>query len=141
MIEQAVDWRHRAACRAELDFDRVFYPAGKSKGYTPENTRTARLWCAQCPVIEECRADVDELEHGQPLGECHGVWAGEDPKERIVRRRRARGARPGPGQLPLMAVVREPEGCPAGRCPHSIDRHVDGFCLSLRCTSCRAAAS
>ena len=67
-------WRQRALCRAANV--ELFYPPS---GCT---ARTAKAWCAVCPVRESCLADALERR------ERHGVWGGLDEDERVAVLRR-----------------------------------------------------
>lgn len=49
---------------------------------------SAKEMCAECPVFDECRAYVDELEGSLPKLQWWNVWAGETPQERAIRRGR-----------------------------------------------------
>jgi transcription factor WhiB len=46
----------------------------------------AKSLCVVCPVTEECRDYIDALEVQLPVGHWFGIWAGETPTERAVRR-------------------------------------------------------
>ena len=71
-------WRQRALCRAASV--ELFYPP---TGWT---ARTAKSWCAACPVRQSCLTDALERR------ERHGVWGGLDEGERAVVLRRMREA-------------------------------------------------
>ncbi len=77
-------WMIWAACSPK-DAER-FFPGVMSRGTTKE----VKEICARCPVIEQCRRDVDKLEAAQQFAYWYGVWAGETPLERR-RRRSAQG--------------------------------------------------
>lgn len=54
----------------------------------PWEIRLGKEWCAKCPVLAECRArcDAAEAELAQHHVDPVGVWAGEDGRERAIRR-------------------------------------------------------
>lgn len=79
-------WRDRAACRDYHDprdfFDMSAHPV--------QILETLRIVCDSCPVLRSCRTYVDEQEGTSGENLCHGFWAGETVKERILRRSRER---------------------------------------------------
>lgn len=81
-------WEEYAVCR-EVENPDIFY--------LPEHplaARAALACCARCPVRKECRDFNDEMEVGLAPGAWTGIWAGELPQGREVRRsREARRAR------------------------------------------------
>lgn len=72
------DWQDYAACHGR-DPDLFFKK--------PEGI--AKAICAACPVFEQCRSWTDRCE--ESIGEhgCAGIYAGENPRERTIRRARA----------------------------------------------------
>jgi hypothetical protein len=60
---------------------------GSGKSWPGE--REAKRLCRDCPVLEECRAYIDRMEGRRKTG-LEGIWAGERPDQRLVRRRRER---------------------------------------------------
>jgi WhiB family redox-sensing transcriptional regulator len=74
------DWVQRGTCRDSRDD--VHFPTGRedSPGYRL-GAAIAKLECAGCPVLTECRAyalDVVDLE---------GIWGGTTPNDRTAIRR------------------------------------------------------
>jgi WhiB family redox-sensing transcriptional regulator len=68
------NWRDQAACRAVAP--KVFHP---EKGFGRGTYVRARLVCAGCPVLKQCRAFILSCE--EP--DCrYGFWAGTTPDER-----------------------------------------------------------
>jgi WhiB family transcriptional regulator, redox-sensing transcriptional regulator len=76
----SMDWAADAACKG-MDVN-LFFPR---KGGT---ARKAKALCAACPVIEQCRAAFDVMEHGM-TSSIYGVVGGETVIERVMRRRAA----------------------------------------------------
>jgi WhiB family transcriptional regulator, redox-sensing transcriptional regulator len=71
-------WRALAACRG-MNTD-VFYPEGRGRALR-EREQVAKLVCAECPVIRECRqAAAEAPEH-------YGIWGGLTESERGWSRR------------------------------------------------------
>ncbi|WP_228978448.1 WhiB family transcriptional regulator [Streptomyces sp. DH12] len=84
-----MDWRHRAACRAE-DPD-LFFPIGTT-GLAVLQVEEARSVCRRCPVMDRCG------QWALATGQEHGVWGGlSEDERRALKRRAARRARPGRG--------------------------------------------
>lgn len=77
-------WRTRAACR-DSDPELFFPDPGQSSA-----VRTARSICAHCPVIDACRAFIEDIETQRGARAPHGIWAGTTAEER----RLARGGKP-----------------------------------------------
>ncbi|MCZ4096734.1 WhiB family transcriptional regulator [Streptomyces sp. So13.3] len=78
-----MNWRHRAACRAEDP--ELFFPVGSS-GPALLQIQQAKAVCRRCPVREECLSWA--LEAGQDAG----VWGGlSEDERRAAKRRAARG--------------------------------------------------
>lgn len=78
-------WKLRGNCHG-LNDDTMFpvYHGGAAR-LNEQKDREALAFCVNCPVIEQCRAYVDE--HRIP----DGVWAGETEQQRAKRwRKRAR---------------------------------------------------
>jgi Transcription factor WhiB len=72
-------WMAAAECAGEPI--ETFYPPARSFSFA-----RARAICACFEVIDDCRRTCDRAERGRPLGELHGLFAGESPKERACRR-------------------------------------------------------
>ncbi|WP_336620187.1 WhiB family transcriptional regulator [Rhodococcus sp. G-MC3] len=84
------EWQLNGACRS-MPIS-MFYPARGLKGYALKNAeRSAKLVCAQCPVVDRC------LQHALRTGEPYGIWGGQTATERSNRRTtssRLRSAQP-----------------------------------------------
>lgn len=87
-------WLGSAAC-ANYPVD-VFFPV---KG---ESYAEARSVCARCPVLDECRADIDRVEGRLRGPDVQGFYAGETPAER--RRRRSEPSSANGGRVRVGAV-------------------------------------
>lgn len=55
--------------------------------------KLARKTCYLCPAFAECRAENDRIET-QGAESLYGIFAGEDPRERVARRKRERNNKP-----------------------------------------------
>jgi hypothetical protein len=76
-------WLEGAACAgARVD---IFFPV---KG---ESYAEARSVCRRCPVLQECRAEIDRVEGRLRGPDAQGFYAGETPAERRRRRGEATG--------------------------------------------------
>ncbi|EME16512.1 WhiB family transcriptional regulator [Rhodococcus triatomae] len=71
----AWEWQLRARCRG-MDSAMFFHPEGERGPTRAWRIRTAKALCAQCPVIEQCRA------HAVNIGEQYGIWGGMSESER-----------------------------------------------------------
>lgn len=87
-------WHDDAACRGRPELfyaPTTFYRDGRGHGLTAVDRETpeqredrrarARALCASCSVIEQCGADA------RSRREEYGIWAGETPQQRGIRRR------------------------------------------------------
>lgn len=72
-------WQQKAACRG-LPSD--WFVTSLSEW----ELERAKEVCARCPVRAQCQALGDEVEVGFPLIMLEGVWGGEGPRERAIRR-------------------------------------------------------
>lgn len=74
------DWQLQAACRG-LDSEVFFHPDGQRGSARTVREHNAKLICASCPVMQQCR------EHALRVREPYGVWGGltEDEREAIYR--------------------------------------------------------
>ena len=77
--EDSFAWMGAAAC-AGAPTDAFFPERGSSYA-------TGKAICARCPVIAECRAEIDRLEGRLAGSEVQGLYAGETPAQRHRRRR------------------------------------------------------
>ena len=71
-------WLEGAACSGSRV--EVFFPV---KG---ESYAEARSVCGRCPVLAECRAEIDRVESRLRGPDVQGFYAGETPAERRRRR-------------------------------------------------------
>lgn len=71
-----MSWLEQAACK-DTDLA-LWFDHGKA------DFSMQRRLCAGCPVLADCRQEVDAQEHAEY--EVHGFWAGETPAERMARR-------------------------------------------------------
>ncbi|MGD9796225.1 MAG: WhiB family transcriptional regulator [Acidimicrobiia bacterium] len=81
MIDEAhttaedVTWAERALCKGQQD---LFFPPFAERPQTRvKREAKARAICAQCPVMEPCRA-FGRLHHE------YGMWGGENEEERVL---------------------------------------------------------
>lgn len=66
-------WMERAACR---DADpAIFFPTATTWGGRKEAVRFAAMVCAECPVVDYCRA--------YSAREKWGIWAGIDRENEV----------------------------------------------------------
>lgn len=84
------EWQRDAACRG-MPVE-IFFP---EDGSTLQATQALAI-CAQCPVVQDCRAYADSTE---TVSTTCGVLGAETPNVRIARRRRERA-----GPLPVVEV-------------------------------------
>jgi hypothetical protein len=77
-------WLQGAACSGSRV--EVFFPV---KG---ESYAEARSICARCPVLAECRSEIDRVEARLRGPDVQGFYAGETPSERRRRRTIADGS-------------------------------------------------
>ncbi|MFC1415492.1 WhiB family transcriptional regulator [Streptacidiphilus cavernicola] len=82
-----MNWRDRAACRAEDP--ELFFPVG-TNGSALLQVEQAKAVCRRCPVLDACLGWAMEI--NQESGVCGGLTEDE---RRAARRRRARTARVG----------------------------------------------
>ena len=80
--EDPLAWIAEAACAGAPNH--VFFPE-RGSSYA-----TGKAMCARCPVIEECRAEIDRVEARLAGFDVQGLYAGETPGQRRRRRRDAR---------------------------------------------------
>ncbi len=77
-----MDWRHRAACRAEDP--ELFFPVGNT-GPSLLQIEEAKTVCRRCPVMEQC------LDWALTTNQDAGVWGGlSEDERRSLKRRVAR---------------------------------------------------
>lgn len=69
------DWQLHAACRG-VDSSVFFHPDGERGSAKAVRERSAKVLCASCPVLIECR------EHALRVREPFGVWGGLTESER-----------------------------------------------------------
>ncbi len=86
----SADWRDDAACVGE-PAETFFATTTGGRYVSPSYYDRAREICASCPVLLECRAEFDRIEHrAVALGSLEGFIGGESPSERSRRRRAER---------------------------------------------------
>lgn len=74
------DWRDRALCGDDPD---LWYPHPKSSNaIIAAQTAEAKRICRNCPVLKQCRADVQAIEGGTGPNSRWGIRAGMTPQER-----------------------------------------------------------
>jgi len=73
--DPGVDWRDQAAC-ARTDAEVFFHPDKERGAPRRERDALAKVVCAGCPVIQQCREDA--LTRREP----YGVWGGLTEEER-----------------------------------------------------------
>jgi hypothetical protein len=116
-VVSPVSWWERAAC---VGRDPRWWDTGE--GLSADDGR-ARLVCASCPVVSQCRAAVDVMERGLASTALQGVWAGEGPAQRMRRRRE----RPRPACRECGRAMRgRDEG--AESAPGTVILAADGLC-------------
>ena len=71
------DWQRLSACR-DMDLAMFFHPDGERDPARSRRATAAKLVCATCPVIAECR------NWARSVGEPYGIWGGESEDERRV---------------------------------------------------------
>ncbi len=86
-VTRVWDWQMRAACR-DLDSELFFHPANERGPVATARDRAAKVVCAGCPVMEECRG------HALEVHEPYGVWGGLTARERETVLRRSHRGRP-----------------------------------------------
>lgn len=74
------DWRHRAACREDVDPE-LFFPEGEAGPVVEAQVAAAKAVCTRCPVRLECRDWAVEA------GLAGGVFGGLDEGERRALKR------------------------------------------------------
>ena len=77
------NWANHAVCTGMTEL--VFPPAGEREPARVVREAKARLVCASCPVVEECR------EYARRNHE-YGFWGGENEEDRFAALRRLRRA-------------------------------------------------
>lgn len=76
-----MNWQDRAACIKEDP--ELFYPDARDY----QAITKAIALCRTCPVVSECAQKADDLEHDSTSTyEYWGIWGGEIPIERAIRR-------------------------------------------------------
>ncbi|KAB7850183.1 WhiB family transcriptional regulator [Streptomyces mobaraensis] len=94
-------WERLALCRRP-DADPAWWHSVGNKGI-----RTARSWCARCPVAEQCLAYVMRMEEG--TRHRYGVYGGLTGPER--RQYADTGVRPAPNDTAGRTHGRPPSPC------------------------------
>ena len=71
------EWQSSAACQT-LPTEMFFHPDGERGPNRRNRENAAKVICASCPVIEQCR------EHGLSVQEPFGIWGGLTEDERVI---------------------------------------------------------
>ncbi len=69
------DWQFDAACRT-ADPELFFSPESERGPRRRARERSAKSFCARCPVVQEC------LDHALKVKEPYGVWGAQTTCER-----------------------------------------------------------
>ncbi|MGL4172981.1 MAG: WhiB family transcriptional regulator [Actinomycetota bacterium] len=69
------EWQYLGACRSIGD-ELFFHPEAERGSRRHQRDAAAKLICAQCPVIAQCR------DHALRVREPYGVWGGMTEEER-----------------------------------------------------------
>lgn len=69
------EWQYQGACR-DAGPETFFHPEGERGSRRRSRDAAAKLVCAACPVLLECR------EHALAVREPYGVWGGMTEDER-----------------------------------------------------------
>ena len=69
------DWQYQGLCTT-MDTNQFFHPEGERGGPRRRRAAAAKAICAQCPVMNECRA------HALETAEPYGIWGGMSEEER-----------------------------------------------------------
>lgn len=87
--ESGQDWRLRSVCANSSDPD-LWFPGGSTGIWVARIEGAKRLCLNVCPVIDQCRKLLGELE--ATCGPVEGIWAGTDMDERNGEKRRMQKA-------------------------------------------------
>lgn len=71
------EWQHSGACRV-LPTEMFFHPDGERGPSRRNRENAAKVVCASCPVIQQCR------EHALNVQEPYGIWGGLTEDERLI---------------------------------------------------------
>lgn len=82
------DWRLRSVCANSNNPD-AWFPDGTVGIWVARIEGAKRLCLNTCPVIDQCRVLLADLEANGPVA---GIWAGTDEEDRNGERLRARKA-------------------------------------------------
>ena len=72
------EWQFEGSCR-DADPRLFFHPEGERGPARRDRDAAAKLICAACPVLDECR------EHALTVREPYGVWGGLSEDDRQAR--------------------------------------------------------
>lgn len=109
-------WQEQAACR-DADPELFYHPEGETGFMKAQRISDARAVCAECPVLEICRANT--------LHEEYGIWGGLSEDERAA----IRAGKPTEHGSGLM-LVPAPANLPTkgnGLDPGPVAAHVAGL--------------
>lgn len=76
-IADVWDWQLSSLCRG-VDSAVFFHPDGERGLARVKRETRAKALCAQCPVLEQCRA------HALAVNEPYGIWGGMSEAERVI---------------------------------------------------------
>jgi WhiB family redox-sensing transcriptional regulator len=71
------EWQYSGACR-DLPTEMFFHPEGERGSSCRIRENIAKVICASCLVIEQCR------DHALSVQEPYGIWGGLSEYERLV---------------------------------------------------------
>ena len=71
------EWQYSGACQS-LPSEMFFHPDGERGPSRRNRDNAAKVVCASCPVINECR------EHALSVQEPYGIWGGLSEEDRAV---------------------------------------------------------
>lgn len=84
-IVESLSWQADALCR-DNDAEIFFSPSGEGRSARRMREESAKVVCAQCPVIAQCK------QFALAANEPFGVWGGMTARERSLRRASERKA-------------------------------------------------
>ena len=75
-VAQAWQWQQSGACR-DLPSEMFFHPDGERGPSRRNRENSAKVICATCPVIQQCR------NHALSVQEPYGIWGGLSEEDRV----------------------------------------------------------
>lgn len=70
-------WQDKAACK-DMGTATFFHPDGERGGTRRRRAAAAKVICANCPVLEQCRS------YALAAHEPYGIWGGMTEEERAA---------------------------------------------------------